>query len=70
MSQVVLDDHLLRDVLAGEQERRLAQLVEHNELVTTNLFYVRLCKSVIAARGGRPPGIGQENVGGNSGVAF
>jgi len=56
MSQVVLDDHLLRDFLVGEQERRLAQLVEHNELATTNLFYVRLCRSVIASRGGRLTG--------------
>ena len=52
MSQVVLDDHLLRDVLADEQGRRLARLVEQNELATTNLYYVRLCKSVVAARGG------------------
>jgi hypothetical protein len=52
MSQVVLDDHLLRDFLVGEPEPRLAQLVEQNELATTNLFFVRLCKSVVAARGG------------------
>lgn len=52
MSQVVLDDHLLRDVLADEQGRRLARLVEQNELATTNLYYVRLCKSVVATRGG------------------
>ena len=56
MSQVVIDDHLLRDVLVGERHRRLAQLVEHNDLATTNLFYVRLCMSVIAARGGRLTG--------------
>ena len=30
MSQVVLDDHLLRDVLADEQGRRLARLVATN----------------------------------------
>jgi hypothetical protein len=52
VSQVVLDDHLLRDVLADEQGRRLARLVEQNELATTNLYYVRLCRSVVAARGG------------------
>ena len=56
MSQVVIDDHLLRDVLAGEQGRRLARLVDTNELATTNLYYVRLCKSVIAARGGKLTG--------------
>jgi hypothetical protein len=52
VSQVVIDDHLLRDVLAAEQGRRLSQLVATNELATTNLYYVRLCKSVVAARGG------------------
>jgi hypothetical protein len=56
VSQVVLDDHLLRDVLAGEQRRRLARLVATNELATTNLYYVRLCKSVVGARGGRLTG--------------
>ena len=56
MSQVVLDDHLLRDVLAAERGRRLARLVDTNELATTNLYYVRLCKSVIAARGGKLTG--------------
>jgi hypothetical protein len=53
VSQVVLDDHLLRDVLAGEQGRRLARLVATNDLATTNLYYVRLCKSVVGARGGK-----------------
>jgi hypothetical protein len=52
VSQVVIDDHLLRDVLAAEQGRGLSRLVAANELATTNLYYVRLCKSVVAARGG------------------
>ncbi|MGD0880618.1 MAG: hypothetical protein ABSB09_03475 [Acidimicrobiales bacterium] len=52
MSRVVLDDHLLRDVLAGEQGRHLGRLVTSNELATTTLYYVRLCKSVVGARGG------------------
>jgi hypothetical protein len=52
MSQVVIDDHLLRDVLAVEQGRPLNRLLRTNELATTNLYYVRLCKSVVAARGG------------------
>lgn len=52
MSRVVLDDHLLRDVLAGEQGRLLTRLIASNELATTNLYYVRLCKSVVGARGG------------------
>jgi len=56
VSQDVIDDHLLRDVLAGEQGRRLARLVDTDELATTNHYYVRLCKSVIAARGGKLTG--------------
>lgn len=56
MSQVVVDDHLLRAALAGEGDRRLRRLVEANEMATTNLYYVRLCKSVVAARGGRLTG--------------
>jgi hypothetical protein len=56
VSHVVLDDHLLRDVLADEQGRRLCRLVNSNDLATTNLYYVRLCKSVVAARGGRLTG--------------
>jgi hypothetical protein len=56
VSHVVIDDHLLRDILAGEQGRRLARLVDTNELATTNLYYVRLCKGVIAARGGKLTG--------------
>jgi hypothetical protein len=56
VSQVVIDDHLLRDVLAGERGRLLARLIDTNELATTNLYYVRLCKSVVAARGGKLTG--------------
>ena len=52
MSRVVLDDHLLRDVLADDQGDHIGQLVESNELATTNLYYVRLCKSVVGAQGG------------------
>ena len=52
MSRVVIDDHLLRDFLAGQQGHRLGRLVASNELATTNLYYVRLCKSVVGARGG------------------
>jgi hypothetical protein len=52
VSHVVLDDHLLRDILAGQQGRHLSRLVASNELSTTNLYYVRLCKSVVRARGG------------------
>jgi hypothetical protein len=56
VSVVVLDDHLLRDVLATEQTRSLARLVDGNEVATTNLYYVRLCRSVVAAGGGKLTG--------------
>jgi hypothetical protein len=56
VSHVVLDDHLLRDALAAEQGRRLAGLLASNEVATTNLYYVRLCKSAVAARGGKLTG--------------
>jgi hypothetical protein len=52
VSYAVLDDYLLREVLANEQGRNLGRLVASNELATTNLYYVRLCKSVVGARGG------------------
>ncbi|HWE65692.1 MAG TPA: hypothetical protein VG298_03520 [Acidimicrobiales bacterium] len=52
MSRVVIDYHLLRDVLAAEQGRRLTRLTTTNEVTTTNLYYVRLCKSVVGSRGG------------------
>jgi hypothetical protein len=52
VSYAVLDDHLLREVLANEQEGNLGRLVASNEIATTNLYYVRLCKSVVGARGG------------------
>lgn len=42
----VVDDHLLRDVLAGRPPAGL------DDVATTNLFYVRLCRSVVGARGG------------------
>ena len=71
MSQVVIDDHLLRDVLAAEQGRGLSRLVAANELATTNLYYVRLCKSVVAARGGAlSPGTGRKSVGGTLADAY
>jgi hypothetical protein len=44
VSTAVLDDHLLRDHLAGRA------LVDAP--ATTNLYYVRLCRSVVAAPGG------------------
>lgn len=52
MSCVVLDDHLLRDVLSGDVGTGLARVLRANEPATTNLYYFRLCRSAVAARGG------------------
>ena len=48
---VVLDDHLLRDWLARRDEA-LVDAVSGEGLATTNLWYVRLCKSAARATGG------------------
>lgn len=52
MSKVVLDDHLLRDLLADNASKELAQVLVDHEPATTNLYLVRLCRSVVAAAGG------------------
>jgi hypothetical protein len=52
VSRVVLDDHLLRDVLADEIGPSLAGQLRRREPATTNLYLLRLAKSVVAARGG------------------
>lgn len=56
MTRAVLDDHLLRDLLADEAGDDLARLLADHEPATTNLFYLRLCKSVVSARGGQLTG--------------
>jgi hypothetical protein len=48
---VLLDDHLLRDWLAGP-DADLRRALGRHELATTNLFYARLCKSAASQRGG------------------
>jgi hypothetical protein len=70
VTYVVIDDHLLRDVLAAEQWRRLSRLIATNELASTNLYYVRLRKSVVAARGGTLSGAGQQSGAGNLAGVF
>lgn len=52
MTKAVLDDHLLRDLLAGEVSDSLAQLLIDLEPATTNLYLLRLCRSVVSAAGG------------------
>jgi hypothetical protein len=48
----VLDDHLLRDLLADDPARQLVRLLRQHEPATTNLYLHRLCRSVVSARGG------------------
>lgn len=50
--RAVLDDHLVRDLLADDLSKGLAQLLREHEPATTNLFVYRLCKSVVSAQGG------------------
>ena len=52
MSKVVLDDHLLRDLLSDDVGSELAPVLAEHEPATTNLYLVRLCRSVVAASGG------------------
>ncbi len=48
----ILDDHLLRDLLADDLSTELADVLEQHEPATTNLYLYRLSRSVAAARGG------------------
>lgn len=52
MTKALLDDHLLRDLLADDISRSLRTLLRRHEPATTNLYLHRLCKSVLSARGG------------------
>ena len=52
MSRAVLDDHLLRDLLTGSTGTGLEGVLADHEPATTNLYFLRLCKSVLSARGG------------------
>ena len=56
MSYAVLDDHLLRDLLADEVSVGLAARLAEHQPATTNLYYVRLCRSVVSASGGKLTG--------------
>ena len=52
MTSALLDDHLLRDLLADDRSRTLSTLLRRHQPATTNLYLHRLCKSVLSARGG------------------
>lgn len=56
MSPAVLDDHLLRDLMAGDVSAGLAEVLADHPPATTNLYLLRLCRSVVSARGGRLTG--------------
>lgn len=48
----LLDDHLLRDLLADDLSTELAEILGQHEPATTNLYLYRLSRSVVSARGG------------------
>jgi hypothetical protein len=48
----LLDDHLLRDLLADDLSTELAEILGEHEPATTNLYLYRLSRSVVSARGG------------------
>ena len=52
MTRALLDDHLLRDLLADDVGTALGLVLRDHELATTNLYLYRLSKSVVSARGG------------------
>lgn len=52
MTKALLDDHLLRDLLADEIGVELSRILGDQEPATTNLYLYRLSKSVVSARGG------------------
>lgn len=52
MSHVVLDDHLLRDLLVDKPPTALSRILRTRNPATTNLYHLRLCRSVVAAQGG------------------
>lgn len=56
MTPAVLDDHLLRDLLSDEISGDLAEVVRSHQVATTNLYLVRLCRSVASGRGGKLTG--------------
>ena len=52
MSLAILDDHLLRDLLADDLSAELAAVLDRHDPATTNLYLYRLSKSVVSAPGG------------------
>ena len=52
VTRAILDDHLLRDLLAHDIPRELEVILAEHEPATTNHYLYRLCRSVVSAAGG------------------
>jgi hypothetical protein len=52
VTRAILDDHLLRDLLADNVPTELGVILAEHEPATTNYYLYRLCKSVVSAAGG------------------
>jgi hypothetical protein len=52
VTKALLDDHLLRDLIADDIGDGLGSVLQGHDPATTNLYLYRLCKSVVSARGG------------------
>ena len=57
MSAVIVDDHFLRDLLTGQATSSLTRHLGSATVYTTNLWYLRLCRSIAASAGGRLTGV-------------
>jgi hypothetical protein len=52
VTRALLDDHLLRYLLAGDTPAELGSILAEHEPATTNHYLYRLCRSVVSASGG------------------
>jgi hypothetical protein len=52
VTRAILDDHLLRDLLADNVPPELDAILAEHEPATTNHYMYRLCESVVSAAGG------------------
>ena len=52
MKPALLDDHLLRDLLADDPSADLRKVLRTRVPATTNFYLHRLCRSTVSARGG------------------
>jgi hypothetical protein len=51
VTKALLDDHLLRDLLADDMSDELVHVLHDHAPATTNLYLYRLARSVVSARG-------------------